>query len=81
MANTISSGCGCQPDRHGQVNDLTATYDVDEVHHMSEARLSRYCAEFDFRYNHRKVNDTERADVALVGAAGKPLAFRRADAA
>ena len=48
---------------------------------MSEAHLARYTAEFDFRYNTRKDNDTVRADAALLGAAGKRLTYRRADAA
>ena len=54
---------------------------IGTYHHMSQAHLSRYCAEFDFRYNHRSVNDTERADAALLGAAGKRLTYRRANAA
>jgi transposase-like protein len=54
---------------------------IGTYHHMSEAHLSRYCAEFDFRYNSRKANDSERADAALLGAAGKRLTYRRANAA
>ena len=54
---------------------------IGTYHHMSEAHLARYTAEFDFRYNHRKVNDAERADAALLGAAGKRLTYRRANAA
>ncbi len=54
---------------------------IGTYHHMSEAHLARYTAEFDFRYNNRKVNDAERADVALLGAAGKRLTYRRANAA
>ncbi|KAB7647684.1 hypothetical protein GGQ62_002033 [Polymorphobacter fuscus] len=34
---------------------------------IGEAHMSRYCAEFDFRYNTRKANDNERADVAFSG--------------
>jgi transposase-like protein len=55
---------------------------VDTHHHMSEAHLGRYCAEFDFRYNTRTklgVNDTERADLALTGIVGKRLTYRRTD--
>lgn len=44
---------------------------------MSEAHLSRYCAEFDFRYNNRKVSDRERTDAAMIGARGKRLSYRR----
>ena len=54
---------------------------VGTYHHMSEAHLARYTAEFDFRYNTRTINDSERADEALMGAAGKRLTYRRADAA
>ncbi len=46
---------------------------------MSEAHLARYCAEFDFRYNTRKVSDRERADEALKGIGGKRLTYRRTD--
>jgi len=44
---------------------------------MSEAHLARYTAEFDFRYNTRKVADSERAEAALMGAVGKRLTYRR----
>ncbi len=54
---------------------------IGTYHHMSEAHLARYTAEFDFRYNHRTVNDTARADAALLGASGKRLTYRRANAA
>ncbi len=46
-------------------------------HSVSEAHLSRYLAEFDFRHNHRKVSDTERAEAALRGAKGKRLMYQR----
>jgi hypothetical protein len=52
--------------------------------HCSEAHLQRYLAEFDFRYNNRikvGVNDTERANKALVGIRGKRLTYRRPDRA
>lgn len=54
---------------------------IGTYHHMSEAHLSRYCAEFDFRYNHRDVTDAERAAAALKGAVGKRLTYRRTNAA
>lgn len=54
---------------------------IGTYHHMSEAHLARYCAEFDFRYNTRKANDAERADVALLGIGGKRLTYRRTNAA
>lgn len=47
-------------------------------HHVSEAHLQRYLAEFDFRYNNRTahgVNDAERTRRALLGAEGKRLRY------
>jgi transposase-like protein len=52
---------------------------IGTYHHMSEAHLGRYCAEFDFRYNTRMFTDAERTDIALVGAIGKRLTYRRTD--
>ncbi len=49
-------------------------------HHVSEAHLHRYLAEFDFRYNTRAalgVDDTMRTDEALKGSTGKRLTYRR----
>ena len=47
--------------------------------HCKEKHLHRYLNEFDFRYSNRVrlgVNDVERADLALKGAAGKRLTYR-----
>lgn len=47
--------------------------------HMSEKHLSRYLAEFDFRYNNRKglgVEDQERAEKIVRGVSGKRLTYR-----
>jgi hypothetical protein len=49
-------------------------------HHVSEAHLHRYLAEFDFRYSNRSalgVDDTQRSDELLRGIAGKRLTYRR----
>ncbi|HXQ51881.1 MAG TPA: IS1595 family transposase [Stellaceae bacterium] len=49
-------------------------------HHVSEAHLHRYLAEFDFRYNERTalgVSDSERAEKLLAGIVGKRLTYRR----
>ncbi len=49
-------------------------------HHVSEAHLQRYLAEFDFRYNQRTalgVNDAQRTLKAMEGIAGKRLTYRR----
>ena len=48
--------------------------------HCDERHLHRYLAEFDFRYSNRiklGVGDAERARLAIVGAAGKRLPYRR----
>lgn len=50
---------------------------IGTYHHMSEAHLHRYCAEFDFRYNTREITDRERADIALKRIEGKRLTYRR----
>jgi transposase-like protein len=50
---------------------------IGTYHHMSEAHLHRYTAEFDFRYNTKDITDRERADKALKGIAGKRLTYRR----
>ena len=53
-------------------------------HHVSEAHLRRYLAEFDFRYNNRVklgVNEGERAAKALRGIEGKRLTYRPANEA
>lgn len=50
---------------------------IGTYHHVSEAHLHRYCSEFDFRYNTRKLNDFERAEEALLGSIGKRLTYRR----
>ena len=53
---------------------------IDGVyHHVSEAHLPRYLAEFDFRYNNRSgngVDDAERTVRALRGIEGKRLTFQ-----
>ncbi len=49
-------------------------------HHVSEAHLHRYLAEFDYRYNERAalgVDDAERATKAAKGIVGKRLTYRR----
>lgn len=50
---------------------------IGTYHHMSEAHLGRYCREFDFRYNNRKISDAERTVIAIKGARGKRLMYRQ----
>jgi len=45
-------------------------------HHVSREHLHRYLAEFDFRYNHRKIDDHERTISAIAGFEGKRLTYR-----
>jgi len=45
--------------------------------HVSQQHLKRYLGEFDFRYNERDIDDTERAAKAVAGIAGKRLTYRR----
>ena len=50
-------------------------------HHISEAHLHLYLAEFDFRANTRDMSDGERAAALLAGARGKRLLYRQPDQA
>lgn len=49
---------------------------VGSFHHVSPKHLHRYCSEFDFRWNGRKISDTERRDLAVKGAEGKRLMYK-----
>jgi hypothetical protein len=42
-------------------------------HHFSKKHTHRYCDEFSFRWNGRKISDSERRDLAVVGIEGKRL--------
>lgn len=52
---------------------------IGTYHHMSEAHLGRYTAEFDMRYNTRTMTDGERAALILKGGEGRRLTYRRTD--
>lgn len=45
-------------------------------HSMSKTHLHRYCAEYGFRWCHRKVTDGERREAAIRGAEGKRLMYK-----
>lgn len=45
-------------------------------HHVSEQHLPRYLAEFEQRYNTRKLTDDALAVLAIRGAAGKRPTYR-----
>jgi hypothetical protein len=52
---------------------------IGTFHHISEQHLDRYLAEFDFRYNYRSnlgIEDAERSEKAIKGAAGKRLFYQ-----
>lgn len=46
-------------------------------HHISRQHLSRYCDEFSFRWNYRKVNDGTRTEFAIKGMDGKRLVYKK----
>jgi hypothetical protein len=57
---------------------------VGVYQHMDKAHLDRYLAEFDFRMNTRAklgISDTQRTALAVAGAKGKRLTYRRPDEA
>lgn len=45
-------------------------------HHIGPHHLHRYLAEFDFRYNARKVDDGTRTRMAIIGFEGKRLMYK-----
>ena len=45
--------------------------------HCAEKHLHRYLAEFDFRYNTRKISDAERTVEAIKGGEGKRLTYHQ----
>jgi transposase-like protein len=45
-------------------------------HHISKTHLHRYCNEFSFRWDERKVTDGERTVEAIKGAEGKRLTYK-----
>jgi hypothetical protein len=44
--------------------------------HLTKHHLFRYCDEFSFRWNHRKVSDGERTTQAIKGIEGKRLNYK-----
>jgi transposase-like protein len=55
---------------------LTGTF-----HSVSKKHLHRYCAEFAFRWNSRKLNDGARTSLAIQSAQGKRLMYKQSTAA
>ena len=50
---------------------------IGTYHHMSEAHLHRYTAEFDMRYSTKNISDGDRAASILKGMEGRRLTYRR----
>lgn len=46
-------------------------------HHVGRGHLAKYCDEFAFRYENRKVSDAERAGLLVQGAEGKRLTYKQ----
>jgi transposase-like protein len=46
-------------------------------HHVSKKHLKKYCDEFSFRWDYRKVSDGERATQAIKGIEGKSLPYKK----
>ena len=45
-------------------------------HHVSDKHLDRYLAEFDYRYNTRKIEDGNRMKIAIKKSGGKRLSYK-----
>jgi transposase-like protein len=50
---------------------------MGSFHHVSKQHLGRYCDEFSFRWDHRRVNDSDRTAIALRQAEGKRLTYKQ----
>jgi transposase-like protein len=46
-------------------------------HHVSKVHLSRYLAEFDYRYTHRKISDTSRMEMLVGATPMRRLTYKR----
>lgn len=46
-------------------------------HHVSKKHLERYCHEFNFRWERRKINDSERCDSVVSMMSGKRLTYKK----
>lgn len=44
-------------------------------HQLSKEHLHRYCDEFTFRWNYRKISDSDKRDIAIRQASGKRLMY------
>lgn len=46
-------------------------------HHVGKGHLNKYVDEFSFRYNSHTVTDGKRAELLVLGAAGKRLTYKQ----
>lgn len=49
---------------------------MGSFHSVSEQHLQRYADEFAFRWNHRQLDDTARANELIKATKGKRLTYR-----
>lgn len=49
---------------------------IGNFHHVSQRHLPRYLAEFDMRWNTRKISDGERTERVIRATAGRRLIYR-----
>jgi hypothetical protein len=50
---------------------------VGTHHHVSAHHLHRYLSEFDYRYNTRKIEDSDRTNKAIQMTTGKRLMYQQ----
>ena len=50
---------------------------IGSFHHVSKQHLNCYCDEFSFRWDHRRVTDSERTQTAIEQTRGKRLSYRQ----
>jgi transposase-like protein len=49
---------------------------MGSFHSISKQHLDRYCDEFSFRWDYRRINDSDRTAIAIRQAEGKRLSYR-----
>ena len=52
---------------------------VGTFHHVGGQHLQRYVTEFDYRWNHRKTTDVQRAETLLCKVGGRRLTYQSSD--
>ncbi len=66
----------CHVNTSESVHALMKRGVIGVYHHWSVTHLHRYCSEFDFRFNRRKMTDSERTLEAFRKVEGKRLMYR-----